>query len=263
MELNIFQADAFTGKTFKGNPAAVIPLTKWLPVDIMQSIANENNLSETAFFVPAENETHYELRWFTPVTEVDLCGHATLAAAHILFNHLGYQKSKIEFITKSGELSVIQEGKYYSMNFPATRPEKTDPDPILLEALGLENADIFFNTDYLVIVENEEIVNSLSPDFSKLKEVKTRGVIVTAASEEYDFVSRFFAPAVGINEDPVTGSAHTLLTPYWAEKLNKKNMTAAQLSSRGGEIICNLNDKRVVLKGKAVTYMKGVIFMED
>ncbi len=263
MELNIFQVDAFTNEIFKGNPAAVIPLTKWLPVDVMQAIANENNLSETAFFVPTGDKGNYELRWFTPVTEVDLCGHATLAASHVLFSHLGFQNEKIHFITKSGELTVSSEGKYYIMNFPANPPEKTDPNPLLLDALGLENAEMFFNTDYLVIVNNEEIVKSLSPDFNRLKEVKTRGVIVTAESDDYDFISRFFAPAVGINEDPVTGSAHTLLSPYWAEKLNKDNLRAAQLSKRGGEIICNLIDDRVELKGKAATYMKGIIFTED
>ena len=257
MNLKIFQVDAFTGNLFSGNPAAVVPLTEWLPSEKMQAIAGENNLSETAFFV--EFGEFYELRWFTPETEVDLCGHATLAASHILFTHLNYKRDIIRFQTKSGELSVQKAGKFYSMNFPQNNPEKISVPEGLLDALDVDSKEIYFNTDYLVVLENEEKVKHVKPNFEKLKKIDTRGVIVTAPGDEFDFVSRFFAPAVGINEDPVTGSAHTLLTPLWSEKLGKTSFRAAQISKRGGIIHCRLKEERVELSGEAVTYLTGNI----
>lgn len=257
MNLKIFQVDAFTGNLFSGNPAAVVPLTEWLPLEKMQAIANENNLSETAFFV--EDGEFFELRWFTPETEVDLCGHATLAAAHVLFSHLKYEREKIRFQTKSGELSVQKNGKFYSMNFPQNRPDKVPAPAALSEALDVDSKEIYFNTDYLIVLENEDMVKRVTPNFEKLKKVDTRGVIITAPGDEFDFVSRFFAPAVGINEDPVTGSAHTLLTPLWSEKLGKKSFRAVQISRRRGIIHCKMKEERVELSGEAVTYLTGNI----
>jgi len=257
MNVKIFQVDAFTATLFGGNPAAVIPLKEWLPAEKMQAIAEENNLSETAFFV--ETGEVYELRWFTPATEVDLCGHATLAAAHVLFSHLNYDSEEIRFETKSGELTVQKNGKFYSMNFPQNKPERVEPPVELLQALDIESDEVYFNTDYLVVLENEETVERVSPNFEKLKKVDTRGVIITAPGDDFDFVSRFFAPAVGINEDPVTGSAHTLLAPLWFEKLGKTGFRAAQVSGRGGIIDCRLIHNRVELTGEAITYLTGKI----
>jgi len=257
MNVKIFQVDAFTATLFAGNPAAVIPLKEWLPAEKMQVIAEENNLSETAFFVKTGEV--YELRWFTPAIEVDLCGHATLAAAHVLFSHLNYDSEEIRFETKSGELTVQKNGKFYSMNFPQNKPERVEPPGELLEAMDIESDEVYFNTDYLVVLENEETVKRVSPNFEKLKKVATRGVIITAPGDDFDFVSRFFAPAVGINEDPVTGSAHTLLAPLWSEKLGKTGLRASQVSGRGGIIDCRLIDNRVELTGEAITYLTGKI----
>ncbi|MGF1671531.1 MAG: PhzF family phenazine biosynthesis protein [Balneolaceae bacterium] len=260
MDLKIYQVDAFTDEVFGGNPAAVIPLNHWLSVDLMQAIAAENNLSETAFFVPSDDG--FDLRWFTPEVEVDLCGHATLAVAHVLFRHENYNEETINFDTKSGELIVNRTGKYLTMNFPATIPEKVDPPSGLLDALGVLSNEIYFKSDYLVLVESETELKILKPDFSKLKKIDTRGVIVTAPGSDYDFVSRFFAPAVGINEDPVTGSAHTMLTPFWSNRLGKSSFKAAQLSKRGGSLQCNLKGGRVELTGEAVTFFAGMIYLE-
>jgi len=261
MNLDIFQVDAFTDTVFGGNPAAVIPLNEWLSSKTMQAIAGENNLSETAFFVKSED--HFELRWFTPQIEVDLCGHATLASAHVLFRHLTYDNEQIRFQTKSGELTVQKSGKFYTMIFPQNRPERVSVPEGLLDALGIRSEEIYFKTDFMIVLENEASVKNIRPDFEKLKKIDTRGVIVTAPGDEFDFVSRFFAPAVGINEDPVTGSAHTLLTPFWADKLNKKSFSAAQLSARGGILQCRLHEEKVEITGKAVTYLTGSIELEE
>ncbi len=257
-KLPIYQVDAFAEKLFTGNPAAVCPLKEWLPDETLQAIAEENNLSETAFFV--ENNDHYHLRWFTPNKEVDLCGHATLAASHVIFNHLGYQGELINFYCKSGNLSVVKSGELLSMNFPADKIERVKPHQSLAEALGIDVKEVYQGTsDIMVILDNEDTLINLNPDFRALKSLSDRGVIVTAPGSNVDFVSRCFYPAVGIDEDPVTGSAHTTMAPYWAGKLSKHSLRATQLSNRSGFVECKLEGERVLLKGKAVTYLIGEI----
>lgn len=259
MELKLYQVDAFADNVFEGNPAAVCPLEEWLPDKQMQSIALENNLSETAFFV--KNGDRYRLRWFTPKTEVDLCGHATLASAHTLFEHLGHDRDEIIFDSNSGELRVKKEGGKLKMNFPATSAEKTKAPEGLLEALGVDSAEVYRATDLMVVLDSQSELESLAPNFFLLGKVNTRGIIATAPAGDgnYDFVSRFFAPAVGIDEDPVTGSAHTMLAPYWAERLGKNALRARQVSDRGGNVFCEVKGDRVELSGKAVTYMTAQI----
>lgn len=264
MQQKIYQVDAFSDEIFAGNPAAVCPLDEWLPETVMQNIAMENNLSETAFFVGEDQG--YKLRWFTPKAEVDLCGHATLATAHVLYSHLHFADEQILFLTKSGELTVTKKDKsIYAMNFPAKPAAKEAPPLDLYHAMGGEIADeVYKADDFLLVLENEEKVRNVVPDFSLLAKVDTRGVIVTAPGKETDFVSRFFAPAVGVNEDPVTGSTHTMLAPYWAQRLNKKELSARQISRRGGELKCKLLDgERVEISGKACTYMAGEITLPD
>ncbi len=257
MKIPIYQVDAFTRKLFSGNPAAVCPLESWLPVATMQKIAMENNLSETAFFVD-EGDT-YGLRWFTPTVEVDLCGHATLATAHVLFNHLNYDGDEITFSTKSGLLTVKKSGDALLMNFPADEMPETDPPDVLFDGLGLRSDKVFRSDDYMVVLDNEYDVADLTPDFRLLSEVDARGIIVTAPGIDVDFVSRFFGPQSGVDEDPVTGSAHTKLTPYWAKVLGKNKLTARQISDRGGDLICELKGDRVELQGHAVSYLSGEI----
>lgn len=260
MNLPIYQVDAFTSQLFAGNPAAVVPLEDWLADEQMQAIAAENNLSETAFFVK-EGES-YRLRWFTPAVEVDLCGHATLATGHILFEELGYEEDEIVFKTKSGLLTVKQEDNRLSMNFPAVEPEQAEGPFVLFQALGIaKTSEVFKSDDYMVVLESEQKVGGLVPDFRMLNEVDARGIIVTAPGDEVDFVSRFFAPQAGINEDPVTGSAHTKTTPYWSKKLDKDELEARQISERGGELTCRMRGDRVEILGKAVTYLKGEIYL--
>ncbi|MDB4902422.1 MAG: yddE [Mucilaginibacter sp.] len=261
MNIPIYQADAFTDKLFGGNPAAICPLNEWLPDEIMQKIAIENNLAETAFFV--KNKTGYKLRWFTPEYEIDLCGHATLASAHILFTELGYQQDAIHFETvKAGVLIVKKDGDKYTMDFPS-RPAINIELPIgLAEALSEKQPlEVLRSRDYLLVYESENDIRDISPDFFALSKMDTVGVIVTAPGKETDFVSRFFAPGAGIPEDPVTGSAHCNLIPYWAEKLGKNKLHAYQLSSRKGELWCELKGDRVLISGNAVTYLKGEIFV--
>ena len=254
-----FQVDAFTSRLFSGNPAAVVPLSEWISEDVMQSIAMENNLAETAFFVP-EGE-HYRIRWFTPLTEVDLCGHATLATAHVLFNHLGYTAKEILFQSRSGILRVFREGKRIVLDFPADEFQPAELPDELVEALWLEPHHCYLGkTDYLLIYANQQEIESLAPDFTQLKKIKARGVIVSAPGDWTDFVSRFFAPHVGIDEDPVTGSAHTTLTPYWSRQLAKSELIASQLSQRGGILYCKDKGNRVEIGGEACTYLKGEIF---
>ncbi len=256
MKINLYQVDAFAGEVFEGNPAAVCPLSKWLPDRQLRNIAMENNLSETAYFVKEGDS--YRLRWFTPVAEVDLCGHATLASAHVLFEHMGYSRPEIVFESNSGPLRVRREQGMLKMNFPATVGERIDPPKALLEALGTDSEKVYKATDYMVVLEREELVRKLDPNFFLLNKIETRGIIVTAPGVEYDFVSRFFAPALGINEDPVTGSAHTMMTPYWSERSGKKEFKARQVSRRGGTVYCTMLDDRVEIAGKAVTYLEGV-----
>lgn len=262
MKIQLYQIDAFTDTLFSGNPAAVCPLDVWLPDEILQAIAAENNLAETAFFIPKDE--HYELRWFTPLTEVELCGHATLASAHVIYHHLGYNKDEILFETRfSGILTVKKEDDYLIMDFPKDEIKETDIPASLIPALGVIPEDLYKGkTDYLLVFENQREIENIQPDFRALKELDARGIIVTAPGDDADFVSRFFAPKVGVDEDPVTGSAHTTLTTYWSKQLNKtENLRARQLSKRGGRLLCSILGDRIHIKGKAVSYLVGEILI--
>jgi PhzF family phenazine biosynthesis protein len=260
MKLKIYQIDAFADHVFEGNPAAVIPLESWLPNEIMQKIAMENNLSETAFFVAKDDGFH--IRWFTPLAEVDLCGHATLASAHVIFNHLNYAENEISFDSRSGILKVKKENDLIVLNFPASPLTETEIPENLKNAFNYQPVKGFKGRDDIMLVfENEEQIVKLNPDFQQILASKTRGVITTAPSKNFDFVSRFFAPAVGVNEDPVTGSAHTMLIPYWSGVLGKNELTAKQVSTRGGIVHCKNCGDRVEIGGKAVTYLVGEIIM--
>jgi len=252
-----YQVDAFTDKVFKGNPAGVCPLNEWLEDSQLQAIANENNLSETAFFVKKDDD--FELRWFTPDVEIDLCGHATLATAYTLFYHLEYSKESIRFHTKSGVLTVKKKDKKLSMDFPSRPPEKADPPEGLIEGMGAKPKEVLKSRDYLLRYNNEEEVLALSPSFELLKKVDCVGIIATAKGNQSDFVSRFFAPRVGVNEDPVTGSAHSTLIPYWSKELDKTTLHAFQISKRRGELFCQLKGDRVIISGYAKTYLQGFI----
>ena len=259
MGLTLYQADAFSNRLFAGNPAAICPLATWLDDAILQAIAAENNLSETAFFVPNNNGFH--LRWFTPMSEVDLCGHATLATAHILFSELGYAEPEIVFFTRSGELRVQKTDAGLVMDFPALNCVPCEPPELLIEGLGKVPREVYRNEDYLVVFDSEQDIKAITPNSGLLSQVDARGVGVSAPGDEVDFVSRFFAPRLGINEDPVTGSFHCLLTPFWAQRLHKKHLTARQLSRRGGELYCELLNDRVLLSGQCVTYLQGQIYL--
>lgn len=258
MRIPIFQVDAFTRKAFGGNPAAVCPLPRWLPDARLQAIAAENNLSETAFFVKKGGT--YELRWFTPVVEIDLCGHATLASAHVLFNHLGYKKDEIIFQSrKSGELRTSKKRGRLYLDFPAGEPKPVETPPDLIQGLGRDPLETYKGRDYLALLAKEADVAAIVPDLVALSKLDTVGIIATAPGDSCDFVSRFFAPRVGVPEDPVTGSAHTLLIPFWGKRLNKTSMRALQISARRGELHCEWRGERVLIGGHAVTYMKGAI----
>lgn len=252
-----FEVHSFTKEIFHGNPAGVCPLDQWIDDKSMQRIAAENNLSETAFFVPQDD--HYELRWFTPKVEVDLCGHATLATAYVLFDHLGQEGDTIVFQTKSGELTVVKDGEFMIMDFPSRPADPADIPDHMIAGLGRDTEGVFKARDYLVVLESEQEVRKLRPNFSELEFVDCEGVIVTAPGDEVDFVSRFFAPRMGIAEDPVTGAAHCTLTPYWAERLGKGRLTARQVSDRGGELWCHQAGDRVQIAGHAVLYVKGFL----
>lgn len=262
MELTIYQVDAFAEKAFEGNPAAVIPLQEWLPDEMLQAIAMENQLSETAYFLPSEKGL--ELRWFTPTTEVDLCGHATLATAHVLFTEFGDRLAignQIPFQTRSGELRVQQVEGRYAMDFPADPPLPEDEGRDRIEeALGNPVVDLLRGRhDLVAILESEKEVAELDPDIRAIGLLPARGILVSAPGDQFDFVSRCFFPQSGIDEDPVTGSAHTTLAPYWAGKLEKSNLNARQISRRGGNVICLWEGERVVLVGGAVTFIRGTI----
>jgi len=257
MKIRQYQVDAFATRAFEGNPAAVCPLERWLDDALLQAIAEENNLSETAFFVPTGKG--YALRWFTPVREVDLCGHATLAAAHVLFDHLGYAGQAIRFETRSGELSVERRGGQLAMNFPACPPVPCGAPDILAQALGARPIEVLAADDYLAVFDSEASVRAVTPDLALLGRLDRRGVIITAPGTDVDFVSRFFAPNLGIPEDPVTGSAHCALAPYWAARLGKSTLTARQVSRRGGNLSCEMQGDRVLLAGQAVTFMEAEI----
>ncbi len=259
MQIQIFQVDAFTDEVFGGNPAAVCPLEEWLPDEVLQDIAGENNLSETAFFVPQGEGFH--LRWFTPVYEVDLCGHATLATAHVIFHHLGYDKDEITFASRSGYLKVSKIGQAYVMDFPADHIAEVNTPAQITEGIGIRPVKTFKGReDFLAIVEEQEQIENLSLNFFAIAELlEARGLIVSAPGREVDFVSRCFFPNAGIDEDPVTGSAHTTMVPYWTKALQKEELYAIQLSKRQGKIKCIYQGERVQLIGNAVTYLQGTI----
>lgn len=257
MEAPLYQVDAFADRVFAGNPAAVCLLPRWPDAGLMQAIASENNLSETAFLVGGGAE--WELRWFTPVAEVDLCGHATLASAHVLFEHFGLDGA-VTFDTRKGKLSVRRDEEgLLLMDFPALPARPCDAPRGMLEALGGSPTDVLLADDYLVCYSEERDVRRLQPDFNGLLGLEARGVIVTAPGDAVDCVSRFFAPQLGIPEDPVTGSAHCTLAPYWADRLGKNLLHARQISKRGGELRCQLRGDRVEISGRAVLYLSGSI----
>ena len=258
MKIPIFQIDAFASALFNGNPAAICPLEQWLPDELLQKIAAENNLAETAYFVP-ETSGGYHLRWFTPEVEVDLCGHATLASAWVIMNELNRETKSVRFISRGGELTVNRNGDLYTLNFPSRMPEALSANQQLEDALGASILELWGSRDYLALLESEAAVRALAPDMEKLKHMDRFAVIVTAASSEYDFVSRFFAPSKGVNEDPVTGSAHCTLAPFWSSRLNKNPVRGFQASKRGGEVYCQVAGDRVLLSGTAVKYLEGFI----
>jgi PhzF family phenazine biosynthesis protein len=257
MNIPIYQVDAFSSDVFSGNPAAVCPLPHWLDVRTMQLIARENNLSETAFFV-IEGD-HYRIRWFTPVEEVDLCGHATLASAFIIFTELDPEISNVLFDSRSGPLRVERTGEMLSLDFPSQPPSVCDPPAELVKGLGMKPSAVLKSSDYFVVFDHEEDIRSLRPNMDLLRKVDLRGVIVTAPGICSDFVSRFFAPRLGIDEDPVTGSAHCALIPYWSKRLGKKDLHALQVSERSGELFCRDMGERVFISGRAVKYLQGII----
>jgi PhzF family phenazine biosynthesis protein len=259
MKLKIYQVDAFTDKIFSGNPAAVCSLNdEWLDDAIMRQIAMENNLSETVFYICKNN--NYHIRWFSPTTEVDLCGHATLATGYVLFNYENYPKDEIRFSSKSGDLIVKKQDDYLIMDFPTDTIEKVNDINEFKDCFDILPTEVYKGkTDYILVFENEDQIRDIKFDLLKIKQIKARGIIITARGRECDFVSRFFAPQSGINEDPVTGSAHTTLTPFWSKVLNKKELKAIQLSYRKGELICRNMDERTEISGKAKLYMQGEI----
>jgi PhzF family phenazine biosynthesis protein len=257
MKVLIYQVDAFTGKVFSGNPAAVCPLEDWLEDRTMQAIAAENNLPETAFFVL--DVEGYRIRWFTPQSEVDLCGHATLASAFVLFNYIDKTLSEVTFDSKSGPLTVACEGELLCMDFPSQPAELCPAPREIAKGLGVEPMEVLRSEDYLAVLQGEDEVAKLKPDMGSLKKLDLRGVIATAQGKEVDFVSRFFAPKFGIDEDPVTGSSHCALIPYWSAKLGKQKLHALQVSQRGGELFCEDRGDRVLISGRVVKFMEGFI----
>lgn len=260
MILPIYQVDAFTSKLFGGNPAAVVPLEKWLEDSVLQKIAAENNLAETAFFV--KEGDHYNIRWMTPTVEVPLCGHATLATAYVIFNFIDKDSQKIKFISKSGELFVEREGDLLSLNFPANKPHAADIPKETFECFGKEPVEVLANGFFLLIIfDSEDFIRSYKPKFDTIRKLHPDAVIISAKGSSADFVSRMFAPNSGIDEDPVTGSAHTVLTPYWSEKLGKKKLTAHQISKRSGILYCEELGNRIKIAGGAVLYLTGNIYL--
>ncbi|PWB34049.1 isomerase [Pseudomonas sp. SDI] len=260
MQLPIYQVDAFSHQVLGGNPAAVCPLQDWLDDSTLQRIAAENNLSETAYFV--REGAGYRLRWFTPAVEVDLCGHATLAAAWVLFNELGESSETLRFFTRSGELRVRRDGAFLAMDFPLVDPQPCAIPPGLSSALGCEIEALYRGEDFFVIVKDAQVVEGLAPDFAALDAFDVRGISVSAPGHEHDFVSRWFGPRVGVNEDPVTGSAHTSLAPYWAKRLGKTLLHARQGGARLGQLRCEVRDNgRVIISGEGALYLRGTIFL--
>ena len=260
MTLPFYQVDAFTSKLFGGNPAAVVPLENWLDDQTLQNIAAENNLSETAFFV--KKEDHYHIRWMTPVNEVPLCGHATLASAYVIFNFIDKESTQIKFSSLSGDLFVDRDGDLLSLNFPNHNPEQIPISDEIKKCFEEEPLEVHNTNFYLMIVfDSEEYIRKMNPSFEQLRKIHLHAVIVTSKGNEVDFVSRMFAPNEGIDEDPVTGSAHSVLIPYWALKLGKKNFRALQVSKRCGELFCELLGERVKISGKGVLYATGSLYL--
>ena len=259
MKLTSYTLDAFTDRVFGGNPAAVCPLNEWLDDELMQSIAAENNVAETAFFVPEDEG--YHIRWFTPACEVELCGHATLASARVIFEHLTPERNEVSFRALAGNLRVTREGDLLCLDFPSRPPKRIEPAPELVEALRVRPRETWLERDYVALLDSEADVRSLKPDFGKLATVATFGLIATAPGEDCDFVSRFFAPSKGIDEDPVTGSAHCELIPFWAERLGKLQLHARQVSRRGGELFCELRGDRVKISGRVALYSESTIYV--
>ncbi len=257
MKIRIYQVDAFADRVFAGNPAAVCPLDDWLPDEVMQAIAAENNLSETAFFVPEGGR--YSIRWFTPQVEVDLCGHATLASAHVLFECLGHDSATVEFESRSGLLSVGKDGERLVLDFPAQPPVQCETPAEIPAAFGRDPVECLMASDLVVVFEQADHVSNAEPDIDALAAIDCRGVIITAPGDDCDFVARFFGPQVGIAEDPVTGSAYTQLVPYWSGRTGKQVFHARQVSKRGGELHCELVGDRVRIGGTAVRFLEGVI----
>lgn len=261
-KIKIYQVDAFTDKLFSGNPAAVCILDKWLSDDLMQSIGNENNLAETAFIVPNGND--FEIRWFTPTTEVDLCGHATLASGFVLFNLLNYTNLSIRFHSpRSGLLIVSKKEDMIFLDFPTDTIELVSGENLLENCIGIKPIELYKGkTDYIAVIDSESSLRNIQPDFTEISKLKARGLIVTAKGDSVDFVSRFFAPQSGIDEDPVTGSAHTSLLPLWSKKLGSKYLTASQLSKRGGQLICEFKNDRCLIGGNAKLFLTGEIILD-
>ena len=257
MDIPISQVDAFASEVFKGNPAAVCPLQSWLPDATLQAIAMENNLSETAFLVPRGAD--YHLRWFTPATEVDLCGHATLGSAYVVAQHLKPGADVMRFHSRSGVLTVTRKGEDFTLDFPALAAKEAPDNPDVVAALGAAPVEIWSSMDLMAVFSDEATIRTMQPNMFKVAAIKTRGILVTAPGKDCDFVSRFFAPQSGIPEDPVTGSAHCILTPYWAKRLGKTKMTARQVSARGGELGVELQGERVHISGRVAPYMEGRI----
>ena len=260
MKLPLYQVDAFTGRMFGGNPAAVVLLDDWLPDETLQAIAAENNLAETAFVIPRSEVS--PLRWFTPGMEVDLCGHATLATAYVLFRHRFPSLNRITFSTRSGNLIVARDGDLLSMDFPSRPGRAVEITDQIVSAVGMRPREALLARDLLVILEREEEVRALRPDFERIASVDAFALIISAPGNTVDFVSRFFAPRAGVPEDPVTGSAHCTLVPYWAARLGKHKLVAKQLSARGGDLWCELRGDRVLISGNAVEYLRGEIDAE-
>jgi PhzF family phenazine biosynthesis protein len=260
MKLSYFEVDAFTSRRFSGNPAGVCPLDSWPSDSVLQQIAAENNLAETAFFVRRDKE--YDLRWFTPTLEIDLCGHATLASAFILFSELGFQNDAVRFQSRSGSLTVTRSGELLTLDFPSRPPKPCAIPEALIRGLGGQPLEISKARDYMAVYASESDVRDLKPDFAALGTLDEK-VIVTAPGTDCDFVSRFFAPTAGVPEDPVTGSAHCTLIPYWSQRLGKTDLFARQISKRGGELFCRLAGDRVMIGGKAVLYLRGQIEINE
>ena len=260
MPFPIYQIDAFTDQPFKGNPASVCPLQEWLPNDVLQNIALENNQAETAFFIPI-SENRFHLRWFTPEIEMDLCGHATLASAYVLFEELRYEQEKIEFETKSGILTVRKVADLIELDFPSRPPIRAELPAVIRQGLSVQPLEVWKARDYVLVYESEADIRKVVPNVAVLNQINLDpgGIVVTAKGNEVDFVSRFFTPQASIFEDPVTGSAHCTLVPFWANRLQKTDLHALQLSKRSGELFCSLKENRVLIRGKAVKYLEGKI----